>query len=59
MAKIKPCKFEESIIAKLGWSEKEFNKFYLNILNLKIINNILLTPQETKDFIALRDDNDF
>ena len=59
MAKIKPCKFEESIIAKLGWSEKEFIRFYLNILNLKIANNIRLTPQETKDFIELREDNDF
>lgn len=32
---------------------KEFNEFYLNLLNFKFVNNIGLTPQETKDYIAL------
>lgn len=54
--KTKPCKFEESIIAQMGWTEEEFKKFYFNILNLKIANDIRLTPQETKDFIALAEE---
>lgn len=50
--KKKSCKYEESIIGKVI-KEEDFNKLYLNMLNLKIANNIRLTPQETKDYIEL------
>jgi len=52
MATRKSCKYEESIIGKI-MSKEEFLKIYLSTLNLKFANNIRLTPQETKDYIAI------
>ena len=47
----KPCKFEESILAQIGWREEDYKEQQLNICNLKMANNIRLTPQETKEYI--------
>lgn len=57
MSKNKPFKFEDSILFAEGWTEEEFKRFYYNHLNFKIANNIRLNPQETKDFIALGEEN--
>lgn len=49
----KACKFQDSIIYKLGWSEEEFCVFYWNILNMKLAHNIRLTKQELRDYIDI------
>lgn len=49
----KACKFQDSIIYKLGWSEEEFYVFYWNILNMKLAHNIKLTKQEMRDFVDI------
>lgn len=50
--KSKACKFEESIIGQI-MSKEEYEQIYLKCLNLKIASDKRLTPQETKDYIAL------
>lgn len=50
--KSRACKYEESIIGQI-MSYDIYKKIYWNMLNLKIINNIRLTAQETKDYIDL------
>lgn len=35
----------------MGWSEEDYKEQQLNICNLKMANNIRLTPQETKEYI--------
>lgn len=48
----KSCKYEDSIIGQI-MSKEEFEKIYLSMLNVKFANNIRMSPQETKDYIAL------
>jgi hypothetical protein len=52
MATRKSCKYEDSILGKI-MSKKDFEKIYLSMLNLKIGNDRRLSPQETKDYIAM------
>lgn len=44
----KNCKFKNSILAKLGWNEKDYVDMMCEMSALKIKNNISLTPTETK-----------
>lgn len=40
----------------MGWSEEDYKEQQLNICNLKMANNIILTPQETKEYIQFSGD---
>lgn len=47
MAK-KICKFEDSILGQMGWTERDYIETMCDMASLKIKNNIRLTPDETK-----------
>lgn len=48
-------KFEKSILAQIGWSEEDYIKVVCNMVQLKIINNIPLTPTESWIYINKED----
>lgn len=39
--------FEKSILAKIGWSKEDYIDVVCNIVQLKMANNIPLTPNES------------
>lgn len=57
----KACKFEDSLLAQMGWTREDYEDLTYKICNLKMGNNLKLTPQETRNYIdcaeaiALRD----
>ncbi len=53
MAKRNSCSFEDSILGRLGWTQDDFEKIYINQLGMKMSKNIKLSPQEMKDYIAM------
>lgn len=43
---MKDIPFEKSILAQIGWSEQDYIDVVVNMANLKMTNNIPLTPNE-------------
>lgn len=52
MAK-KACKYEDSIIAGLGWQEQEYKDFCKDYYNFKIYNDRFLDKVELKHYTEI------
>ena len=44
---MKEVAFEKSILAKIGWSQKDYIDVVINMASMKMANNIPLTPTES------------
>lgn len=56
MGKKKQIDFKDSLLGQLGWTEKQYIKMQMTLINLKFINNFRLTPTETQIWIDNVDD---
>jgi len=52
----KPCPFNESLLAQMGWSEQDYIEFYGNYINFKLSNDLRLTLAETSFWINNSDE---
>lgn len=51
----KKIKFEQSILAQIGWSKEDYIDIVVNMVNLKIKNNIPTLPNENWIYLNKED----